>query len=80
MTDNINESNEMQTEKIEDTLLSNKELMMNLILENLGKKEKDYLGAKELKLMEKIEKNLISLIEEAPDSIVKEILGEMVEK
>jgi hypothetical protein len=82
MTDNANSNHHNQDIKDNETLmdsilLSNKDIMLNLILENLNRKEKDYIVVKELNYLEKIEKNLITLMDNIPESVMKGLLEDL---
>ncbi len=61
----------------EELLLQNKEILNNLILENLHRKDKSFLAIKELEIIRDYESNLLKLIENCPPLLVKSLLHEI---
>ncbi len=61
----------------EELLLKNKEIMNNLILENLHRKDKSFLTIKELEIMKDYESNLLRLMENCPPVLLKSLLHEI---
>ena len=61
----------------EELLLKNKEIMNNLILENLHRKDKSFLTIKELEIMKEYESNLLTLMENCPPILLKTLLHEI---
>ncbi len=68
---NINEN------EIDELLLKNQEVLNQLILENVNRKEKSLISTNEYEYLNYYEKNLIQLIERCPMNKLNEILTEI---
>ena len=71
---NINEN------EIDELLLKNQEVLNQLILENVNRKEKSLISTNEYEYLSYYEKNLIQLIERCPMNKLNEILTEIDDK
>lgn len=60
----------------EDLLLSNKEIINMLILENTQKKDKSFISIRELEILKEFESNLLKAMETCPPSILKKLILE----
>ena len=75
---NSNENNKNKKEnEIDVLLLENQEILNQLILENVNRKEKSLISANEYEYLKKYEKNLITLIEICPVNTLNKILAEI---
>jgi hypothetical protein len=61
----------------EELLLKNREIINNLVLENLHRKDKSFLTIKELEIMRDYESNLLRLMENCPPLLVKSLMYEI---
>ena len=81
MQSNHNNSNEnnknINENEIDVLLLKNQEILNQLILENVNRKEKSLISANEYEYLKKYEKNLIKLIEMCPVTTFNKILAEI---
>ena len=81
MQSNLNNSIEnnknIKENVIDELLLKNQEILNQLILENVNRKEKSLISTNEYEYLTYYEKNLIQLIERCPMNKLKEILTEI---
>ena len=81
MQSNLNNSIEnnknIQENVIDELLLKNQEILNQLILENVKRKEKSLISTNEYEYLRYYEKNLIQLIERCPMNKLNEILTEI---
>lgn len=73
----FNNDNKTEINNTEELLLNNKEILQSLILENMNRKERDYICYKDLDLMLNFEKNLVKLIEICPKEVIEQINKEL---
>jgi|LauGreDrversion4_2_1035121.scaffolds.fasta_scaffold168775_2 hypothetical protein len=60
----------------EDLLLSNKEIINSLILENSQKKDKSFISIRELEILKEYESNLLLIMETCPPNLLKQLVAE----
>ena len=81
MQSNLNNSIEnnknIKENVIDELLLKNQEILNQLILENVNRKEKSLISTNEYEYLRYYEKNLIQLIERCPMNKLNEILTEI---
>ncbi len=61
-------------------LMKNKEIINNLILENINRKDKSFMSIKELEYVKNFETNLINVLEGLPLEVVKKLIEETSEE
>ena len=81
MQSNLNKSNEnnknINKNIIDEILLNNQSIFLQLIIENVNRKEKSLISTSEYDYIKDFEKNLIQLIEKCPVNKLNEILNEI---
>ena len=81
MQSNLNNSIEnnknIKENVIDELLLKNQEILNQLILENVNRKEKSLISTNEYENLTYYEKNLIQLIERCPMNKLNEIITEI---
>ena len=81
MQSNLNNSIEnnknIKENVIDELLLKNQEILNQLILENVNRKEKSLISTNEYEYLTYYEKNLIQLIERCPMNKLNEIITEI---
>ena len=60
----------------EELLLTNKEIINSLVLENTQKKDKSFISIKELEVIKEYENNLLKILENCPPQILKSLMEE----
>ena len=81
MQSNLNKSNEnnknINKNIIDEILLNNQSIFLQLIIENVNRKEKSLISTTEYDYIKDFEKNLMQLIEKCPVNKLNEILNEI---
>ena len=81
MQSNLNNSNEnnknINKNIIDEILLNNQSIFLQLIIENVNRKEKSLISTTEYDYIKDFEKNLMQLIEKCPVNKLNEILNEI---
>ena len=81
MQSNLNKSNEnnknINKNIIDEILLNNQSILLQLIIENVNRKEKSLISTTEYDYIKDFEKNLMQLIEKCPVNKLNEILNEI---
>ena len=81
MQSNLNKSNEnnknINKNIIDEILLNNQSIFLQLIIENVNRKEKSLISTSEYDYIKDFEKNLMQLIEKCPVNKLNEILNEI---
>ncbi len=74
--DIINSGNNINTQIIDkdELLLTNKDIINSLILENCQKKDKSFITVKELEIIQNYENNLLKLLEICPPEMIKSLM------
>ena len=73
----IENNKNINQNKIDELLLKNQEILNQLIVENLNRKEKSFISTNEYEYLRDYENNLIELIGKCPVNKVNEIMSEI---
>jgi hypothetical protein len=61
----------------EELLQKGRDILNNLIIENIHKKDKSFISVKELEILSDYEANLIDILDKCPPGMVKRLIDEI---